>query len=116
MALTAVVALALVAMAAGPKSKWKESDDPNRITHWSGRHDTYSIHEAAKQGHTEEVLRHIRNDRDAVHHRDDDVSEPHSTCTAAFELTKPSAAATTGADCSSLRGAVRPDPPDRRAA
>jgi hypothetical protein len=74
LSLTALLAVTLIAAVTAPKSKWKESDDPNRVTHWSGRHDTYSIHEAAKQGHTEEVLRHIRNDRDAVHHRDRDVS------------------------------------------
>ena len=72
LALAVLLCIAFIGLAAAPKSKWKESDDPNKVTHWSGRHHTYSIHEAAKKGHTEEVLRHLKNDRGDVHKQDYD--------------------------------------------
>jgi hypothetical protein len=58
------------------KPKWRESGDPRAVTHPSGRHHSYSIHEAAKKGNIDEVHRHIEiHGRKAVHFKDDDVRQ-----------------------------------------
>ena len=57
------------------KSKWKDSEDPNRLPEGFTGHHTVSIHEAAKQGYADELLRHIAvHGRDVVHTKDRDVS------------------------------------------